>query len=242
MADSWLGLFERTSAILDEAQVLINERNKAARAGAAGARGQGDAIQRSINQASANIENLGSDLRRLQGNRSLGAGEIHRREDQLQRLTTRRNELDHLSKFSPQTGPEAERAQLLSGGHAGGFAGLNLFGASETDNTRNVGTGELVGSQRTRMDSELTGRLDVLGQSISRSGEAARQIGDELDLQIDLIDDLHHGVTRATIAVSQTTGKVMSFSEKATAGGLMISVVVFLVIDILAFILLMILN
>ncbi|KAH8727639.1 SNARE complex subunit [Phaeosphaeriaceae sp. PMI808] len=58
-------------------------------------------------------------------------------------------------------------------------------------------------------------QLDQLGASIGRQRELSMQIGDELDGQVMLLDDVEEGVDRHTAQFKRARGRLDRFSKKA---------------------------
>ncbi|EWC47963.1 hypothetical protein DRE_02845 [Drechslerella stenobrocha 248] len=84
-----------------------------------------------------------------------------------------------------------------------------------------------------RVMEEQDDTLDHLSRSISRQRELSIQIGDELDSQGDLLDDLDDGVERAQRRMTGARKRLDTFARKAKDNGSMITIAVLIVVLIL---------
>lgn len=76
-------------------------------------------------------------------------------------------------------------------------------------------------------------QLDRLGASIGRQRELSMQIGDELDGQVMLLDDVEEGVDRHTAQFVRARGRLDRFSRKARENWSLTIIVVLIVILVL---------
>lgn len=76
-------------------------------------------------------------------------------------------------------------------------------------------------------------QLDRLGASISRQRELSMQIGDELDGQVMLLDDVEEGVDRHAAQFVRARGRLDRFSRKAKENWSLTVIVALIVILIL---------
>ncbi|KAH7095955.1 hypothetical protein FB567DRAFT_44701 [Paraphoma chrysanthemicola] len=76
-------------------------------------------------------------------------------------------------------------------------------------------------------------QLDQLGASIGRQRELSMQIGDELDGQVMLLDDVEEGVDRHTAQFRRARGRLDRFSRKARENWSLTVIVVLIVILVL---------
>jgi syntaxin 8 len=76
-------------------------------------------------------------------------------------------------------------------------------------------------------------QLDRLGASIGRQRELSMQIGDELDGQGVLLDEVEEGVDRHTAQFRRARGRLDRFSQKARENWSLTVIVVLIVILVL---------
>ncbi|KAH7114383.1 hypothetical protein B0J11DRAFT_594960 [Dendryphion nanum] len=76
-------------------------------------------------------------------------------------------------------------------------------------------------------------QLDILGQSIGRQRELSMQIGNELEGQVLLLDDVEEGVDRHAGQLRRARGRLDRFSEKARKNWSVSVIVVLIIILVL---------
>jgi len=76
-------------------------------------------------------------------------------------------------------------------------------------------------------------QLDQLGLSIGRQRELSMQIGDELDGQTLLLEDVEEGVERHTAQFGRARGRLDRFSRKAKENWSLTVIVVLIIILVL---------
>jgi syntaxin 8 len=76
-------------------------------------------------------------------------------------------------------------------------------------------------------------QLDQLGASIGRQRELSMQIGDELDGQVMLLDEVEEGVDRHTAQFRRARGRLDRFSRKARENWSLTVIVVLIVVLLL---------
>ncbi|KAH7388690.1 SNARE complex subunit [Pyrenochaeta sp. MPI-SDFR-AT-0127] len=76
-------------------------------------------------------------------------------------------------------------------------------------------------------------QLDHLGASIGRQRELSMQIGDELDGQVMLLDDVEEGVDRHAAQFRRARGRLDRFSQKARENWSLTIIVVLIIILVL---------
>ncbi|KAF1953305.1 hypothetical protein CC80DRAFT_527309 [Byssothecium circinans] len=81
---------------------------------------------------------------------------------------------------------------------------------------------------------EQDDQLDQLGQSIGRQRELSMQIGDELDSQVMLLDEVEEGVDRHEAQFRRARGRLDRFSRKARENWSLTVILVLIIILVLA--------
>ena len=84
-----------------------------------------------------------------------------------------------------------------------------------------------------RVIRDQDSQLDVLSSSIGRQRELSMQIGDELDGQVMLLDDVEEGVDRHAAQFVRARGRLDRFSRKARENWSLTVIVVLIVILVL---------
>lgn len=84
-----------------------------------------------------------------------------------------------------------------------------------------------------RVIADQDDQLDQLGASIGRQRELSMQIGDELDGQVMLLDDVEEGVDRHAAQFVRARGRLDRFSRKAKENWSLTVIVVLIIILVL---------
>ncbi|KAI8936440.1 hypothetical protein NX059_006847 [Plenodomus lindquistii] len=84
-----------------------------------------------------------------------------------------------------------------------------------------------------RVIADQDDQLDALGASIGRQRELSMQIGDELDGQVMLLDDVEEGVDRHAAQFLRARGRLDRFSKKARENWSLTVIVVLIVVLVL---------
>ncbi|KAK6524557.1 hypothetical protein TWF281_011462 [Arthrobotrys megalospora] len=100
-----------------------------------------------------------------------------------------------------------------------------------------VDTSDMSNGQMLTLHQRIMGEqdetLDRLSESITRQRELSIQIGDELDSQGELLDDLDDGVDRAQRRITGARKRLDTFARKAKDNGSMITIVVLIIVLVL---------
>ena len=83
------------------------------------------------------------------------------------------------------------------------------------------------------MIREQDDQLDQLGASIGRQRELSMQIGDELDGQVVLLDDVEEGVDRHAAQFRRARGRLDRISRKARENWSLTVIVVLIIVLVL---------
>ena len=179
------------SAVIDEAQTQQKRTQ----------------IKRSLANVGYRLKHLGEALAQL--TQDLSDGEVLRRQDLLEGLKSHKERLD---KKMLSTSHERDRGQLLSGSYSGSSIGgspamgRRVLGVPppELPETQHLETPQLVGLQQDMIQTQDQ-QLDSLLQVVQRQKEMGRVIGDELEIQNRLLENLDGRVdgTRARLSNAQ---------------------------------------
>ena len=160
--DQWLRNFERLNKLGDEVQVDINERNRRIKSDI-DTQKLTTTIRRKLSQLNTEILTLEEELERMADEPAMWRvtqNEVQRRQDLLNNLANKRNQLEHAAKAGA-TATQGDLHALLSpqganmgsGTSTSGFGGRSrIWGApSETDETRPLTEQEIVALQRKKL-------------------------------------------------------------------------------------------
>ncbi|KAI4917442.1 hypothetical protein J4E85_009961 [Alternaria conjuncta] len=92
---------------------------------------------------------------------------------------------------------------------------------------------EQIHEYHSRVIADQDSQLDSLGASIGRQRELSMQIGDELDGQVMLLDDVEEGVDRHAAQFVRARGRLDRFSRKARENWSLTVIVVLIIILVL---------
>ncbi|KAI4695595.1 hypothetical protein J4E81_005921 [Alternaria sp. BMP 2799] len=92
---------------------------------------------------------------------------------------------------------------------------------------------EQIHQYHSRVIADQDSQLDSLGASIGRQRELSMQIGDELDGQVMLLDDVEEGVDRHAAQFVRARGRLDRFSRKARENWSLTVIVVLIIILVL---------
>merc|ERR1719345_73363 len=212
---SWLTKFDNASNKADDAQGAINERARTLRAGQTASKVTSKA-RRLINELKVALAGLESDLREAGNKNLITDAEYSRRQNQLSTLKGRFDDLN--SKFSAgssQGGGMNDGRNALFGGHeSSGRAPYR----DEPEAFRGNDAGGIMGQQQHIMREQDQG-LDLISQSIARQKEMAFKIGDEIEDQNEMLDDLNEGMDNTNRRLLRETEHVVQVTNAAKSGG-----------------------
>eukprot|EP00053_Salpingoeca_punica_P015676 m.144878 g.144878 ORF g.144878 m.144878 type:complete len:178 (+) comp16776_c1_seq1:125-658(+) len=112
----------------------------------------------------------------------------------------------------------------LFGSNSGGGSGGGRQPYVEDESTRGMDTRALIQRQDQVMRDQDEG-LDLIAKSIARQKQLGQAIGNELDDQNDMLEDLSRGVSNTEHTLKRETGHIVRVSEKAKTGGMLCCIV-----------------
>lgn len=156
--------------------------------------------------------------------------EAERRHRQLEVLQSK---LIHIQKSQQNTG-DSNRSELFSSQRA------DLFYSDDDDDepmiTENMTVADLKLQQQRILNDQDKG-LDALAQVISRQKDLAIRIGDEVDLQNDIIEDLGTTMETTNSRIGGETQNIGVITRKdSTCGYYIVIVILFIAILVVLFI------
>eukprot|EP00035_Acanthoeca_spectabilis_P020098 m.431140 g.431140 ORF g.431140 m.431140 type:complete len:241 (+) comp17262_c0_seq1:50-772(+) len=231
--DRWLGEYERACSKADEAQAAINERDRLTRSGQNAAKVTSQ-IRRLLNELQLSVRGLEDAVNQAGNEYHITDAEFSRRQNLVATLKGRWDEL--------QSGYGRDGR---AGGNSGatGFERNQLFGVQESgddrqryreegDATRGLDNHGMLERQQQIMRDQDQG-LDILQASIARQKNMGLAIGNELDDQNDMLDELGDAMDNTDARLTRETQHVIKVTENAKSGG-MCCCIVLLVIAIIA--------
>ncbi|XP_065180835.1 syntaxin-8-like [Sycon ciliatum] len=219
--DNWLSDYDSVVQLGDDIMERINERNRTLRNGgnptkvSVGIRGM-------MNQYGKQLNNLKQALARASSSYHITDRELDRRQDMLGNLFSRQKQIN--MSFQQEGGTDASRGMLF---HAGEGSG-RVSGPEETAYTRGQTNDELRTQQQVMIEEQDRG-LEALSGALSRQKQIGLAIGDEVEYQNEIIDDLGNRVDRTNERLVKTTKAVRKVHMKASDTGMCCIVVLLLI-------------
>uniref|UniRef100_A0A8B9LNX8 Syntaxin-8 n=1 Tax=Astyanax mexicanus TaxID=7994 RepID=A0A8B9LNX8_ASTMX len=215
--DLWLQNYDATCRLAQEIAENIHERNRLQRTGGNPAK-LNMTLRASLQKLKQNILQLRETLVRASSQRRIMQSEADRRQNLVDDLVTREKQL--CSTFSRDgTDPEPSRSSLMSGGFGAGTGGagsVNPWLVNESEETKGLTFGEIKQQQQRIIDAQDAG-LDALSAVISRQKRMGEEIGNELDEQNEIIDDITQLVDKTDSRIRNETRRVKLVETKSAS-------------------------
>ncbi|XP_053939541.1 syntaxin-8 isoform X3 [Cuculus canorus] len=210
--DPWLSLYDTTSQLAQEIAEKIRERHRHERNGESAAK-LNVIIRSSLQNLGEKINQLKELLLRAVSTHQITQLEGDRRQNLVDDLLTRQKQLQ-ASYRNEGPEPDVIRSSLMTGGVKRGVT--NPWLLEESEETRGLGFDDLRQQQR-RIIEEQDAGLDALSSIISRQKQMGREIGNELDEQNEIIDDLTNLVENTDDKLRNQTRHVKMVDKKSTS-------------------------
>ncbi|XP_075759600.1 syntaxin-8 isoform X2 [Pelodiscus sinensis] len=159
------------------------------------------------------IDQLKDLLLRSISTRQITQLEGDRRQNLVDDLLTRQRQLQASYK-NDGTEPDVIRSSLMAGGMTRGV--INPWLLEETEETSRLGFDELKQHQQ-RIIQEQDAGLDALASVLSRQKQMGQEIGNELEEQNEIIDDLTNLVANTDDKLRSQTRRVKMVDKKSTS-------------------------
>lgn len=226
--DPWLQNYDATCRLAQEIAENIHERNRQQRTGGNPAK-INMTLRASLQKLKQNISQLKESLLRASSSRRIMQSEADRRQNLVDDLVTKEKQLNATFK-GDVTEAEPSRSTLMSGAGGGGAGGgaANPWLVNEPEETRGLSFGEIKQQQQRVIEVQDAG-LDALAAVISRQKLMGQEIGNELDEQNEIIDDLAHLVDKTDDRIRNETRRVKLVETKSASCGMMVVIVLLLV-------------
>lgn len=216
--------YDATCRLAQDIAENIHERNRLQRTGGNPAK-LNMTLRASLQKLKQNITQLRETLVRASSQRRIMQSEADRRQNLVDDLVTREKQL--CASFSRDgTDPEPSRSSLMSGGFGAGP--VNPWLVNESEETRGLTFGEIKQQQQQIIDAQDAG-LDALAAVISRQKRMGEEIGNELDEQNEIIDDISQLVDKTDSRIRNETRRVKLVETKSASCGMLVVIVLLLI-------------
>ncbi|KAJ8378507.1 hypothetical protein AAFF_G00238900 [Aldrovandia affinis] len=223
--DPWLQNYDATCRLAQEIAENIHERNRQQRTGGNPAK-LNMTLRASLQRLKQHIAQLRETLLRAASSRRIMQSEADRRQNLVDDLVTREKQLNATFR-GDVTEPDSSRLTLMTGA-AGQGAPANPWLIDEPEETRGLGFGEIKQQQK-RIIEEQDAGLDALAVVIGRQKAMGQEIGNELDEQNEIIDDLSHLVDKTDGRIRNETRRVKIVETKSANCGMLVVIVLLLI-------------
>ncbi|XP_028830203.1 syntaxin-8 isoform X6 [Denticeps clupeoides] len=213
--DHWLQNYNATCRLVQEIAENIHERNRQQRTGGNAAK-INMTLRASMQKLNQNITHLKETLLQALSQHRILQSEADRRQNLVDDLVTRERQI--LATFKGETPDfEPSRSSLMpaGGGASGATANPWLIDESETCG---LTFGEIKQQQQHIIEVQDAG-LDALAAVISRQKQMGKDIGNELDEQNEIIDDLTNLVDKTDSRIRSETRRVKLVEVKSASCG-----------------------
>uniref|UniRef100_A0A8D0WZS5 Syntaxin-8 n=1 Tax=Sus scrofa TaxID=9823 RepID=A0A8D0WZS5_PIG len=212
--DPWFSTYDSTCQIAQEIAEKIQQRNQYERNGKNTTK-LTVTIRALLQKLKEKIALLKDLLLRAVSTHQITQLEGDRRQNLLDDLVTRERLL--LASFKKEGAePEPIRSSLMTGGAKRAVPNPWLF--EEPEETRGLGFDE-IRQQQQKIIQEQDAGLDALSSIISRQKQMGQEIGNELDEQNEIIDDLANLVENTNEKLRTETRRVTLVDRKSTSCG-----------------------
>lgn len=183
-------------------------------------------LRASLQKFKQNIAQLRETLARASSQHRIIQSEADRRQNLLDSLVTKERQL--LATFKGDTTEsEPARSSLMSSGGGQGGA-VNPWLVDESEETRGLSFGEIKQQQQRIIEVQDAG-LDALAAVISRQKQMGQEIGNELDEQNEIIDDITNLVDKTDGRIRNETRRVKLVETKSASCGMLVVIVLLLI-------------
>ncbi|XP_050775401.1 syntaxin-8 isoform X2 [Gopherus flavomarginatus] len=205
-------MYDSTCHIAQEIAEKIQERNRCQRNGENSTK-LNVTIRSLLQNLKVKIDQLKDLLLRAISTRQITQLEGDRRQNLVDDLLTRQRQLEASYK-NDGTEPDVIRSNLMTGGVKRGVT--NPWLLEETEETSGLNFGE-IRQQQQRIIQEQDAGLDALSSVLSRQKQMGQEIGNELEEQNEIIDDLTNLVANTDDKLRSQTRHVKMVDKKSTS-------------------------
>ncbi|KAJ8264063.1 hypothetical protein GJAV_G00144660 [Gymnothorax javanicus] len=223
--DPWLQNYDATCRLAQEIAENIHERNRQQRTGGNPAKLNMN-LRASLQRLKQHVAQLRETLLRAASSRRIMQSEADRRQNLVDDLVTREKHLNAMFRGDVKE-PESTRSTLMAGGGAPGVP-ANPWLIDEPEETRGLGFGEIK-QQQQRIIEEQDAGLDALAAVIGRQKLMGQEIGNELEEQNEIIDDVARLVDKTDDRIRNETRRVKLVETKSANCGMLVVIVLLLI-------------
>ncbi|CAK8672521.1 syntaxin-8-like isoform X2 [Clavelina lepadiformis] len=217
MPDSWLADYSTCNQLCQDVAELINDRNTDARAGANIAPING-LIKKDLFNLKAIMEKLKFDLLKSSRSHTTTLGEVERRQNLFDTLTTKVRILTDAAECDRHPSGSnmnySDRTALLSKEENGSTNFGNPW--LETNEQISRLTPEQFRLKQEEVIQEQDKGLERISAALSRQKAIGINIGSEAEYQNDLIDDIHSRITLTDSRIKEQTHGVVNVTKKSS--------------------------
>ncbi|XP_056893008.1 syntaxin-8 isoform X2 [Takifugu flavidus] len=215
--DLWLQNYDATCRLAQEIAENIHERNKQLRTGDNPAK-INMTLRASLQKLKQNIGQLKDGLLRASSSRRIMQAEADRWQSLIDDLVTRERHLNASFKGDVTESDPTRSALIAEGAGASRGVAANPWLVNETEETKGLTFGDIKEQQQRIIEAQDAG-LDALAAVISRQKTMGQDIGNELDEQNEIIDDLAHLVDKTDNRIRNETRRVKLVETKSASCG-----------------------
>ncbi|KAL3875536.1 hypothetical protein ACJMK2_033480 [Sinanodonta woodiana] len=225
-SDSWLTEYDNCICLTQEILRKINERNKHNRTSNQYTKLSAE-VRVSMKQFSSDAQRLRQNLIRASSSYHITQREVERRQIMMDNLTTKEKQIDQA--FKNQGGES--RYNLIGSGGGGISQSNDPWGVREEPDELRGFTNSQIRDQQQQIIQEQDQGLEALSGVISRQKQIALDIGNEVDDQNVLIDDITDHVGKTDDRIKRETRHIKIVDRKsATCCYWVVIVLLFVVI------------
>jgi len=234
MGDSWLISYDACTQLGQDTMTDIHERNKLPRTGSAYVK-KAAAIRSSMSRFERELTQLRDGLIQGSVKSRLTSRESDRRQSLLDQLVTRQKQLELAVKN--QNPDSTVRTSLMSSSGGAGLvsydpwmnpSGPTTSGGVDSDDTDLLDVGQMRQHQQ-HMIAEQDRGLEALSRVIGRQKQIAIDIGNEVDTQNEIIEDITDHVDQTNVRLIRETKHVRVIDKKSNTCWMWIVIVLLLV-------------
>ncbi|XP_054717893.1 syntaxin-8-like [Uloborus diversus] len=218
--DSWMTSYDACETLARDIMENISHRNQQNRSSLASSKASAHA-RKLIKKYDDNVTSLKNTL--MASKSLITEGEFERRQRLLDGLTSKRVQIDDAFNDREEGG---SRTALL-GADLGGTSS-NVWDIEENEATRDLTIDEIREQQKYAIKEQDKG-LDTLYDVVVRQKQMAQNIGQELDVQSELIDDIYDHVGDTRERLVRETRHVAIVDRKSGTCGYWIVIMILLI-------------
>jgi len=221
-ADTWITKIRNAEQLGQETMELINDRNHDQRTGSSSSK-VSSSIRLNLQKLSQLIQDLRDDLMKSSTSHTITPKEAERRQYQIDQLISKERQLNQAMKPKDYGYQSFDRSGLLNDG----FDSSPFPSARSGPDVGDMSYSDMRAKQQQLIEEQDQG-LDALVDVIQRQKMMGRNIGDEVDYQNDLIDEIADHVDATETRLIQENKHVKKVTKKTGSCALFVVIVLLL--------------